>query len=297
MASSASTKNCATPPSPGVNLANCNLQGKSFLHGNFKDANLRGANLQEADLRDANFQGAQLYGANLSGAYITGTNFSGDDLSDVNLSYTNGNLRENPANGRTNFSNANFAGSSFHNSEIVGAIMTNARLKGAYVGGFDASSIVGKPHNFPPKTGLRDGSLVGPGLVMINTYFHNVSFAGLSLINADIQGDIFFKVDLKGVAFTGPLQQIAFVSCNLTGANFVGMTLDLVNFSKSNLTKVHFLVSTLQGVNLTDTDLKNSWFSGAHMSYITSSGIIGRPQNFPSGWLIAAGQFIQGPQS
>lgn len=92
---SAKGPDCSAAPAPGVNWANCHLQGRRLrgmdLHGaNLHNADLSGmdlagSNLAGADLAFAKLPMADLRGTDLSSAHLKGTNLSEADLEDADL--------------------------------------------------------------------------------------------------------------------------------------------------------------------------------------------------------------------
>ena len=116
------------------------------------DADLRAANLVEFDLRATDFMRADLRGADLKHAHCLWTDFSGADLRDSNVTFlrTFGTRFEG-----TNFSGAAVGYSSFADSSLRGAVLTNIR--------HDAPSSVGLD-TFFNSGGLPEEFLRGCGV-------------------------------------------------------------------------------------------------------------------------------------
>ena len=72
---------CTAAPSPGVNLAACNLSRRTDLVG----ANLAGANLVGTDIRSVSLSQSTLTGANLTGADMQGATVESAFLAGMNL--------------------------------------------------------------------------------------------------------------------------------------------------------------------------------------------------------------------
>jgi uncharacterized protein YjbI with pentapeptide repeats len=138
-------------PTPGLilsgyNLDGAQLSGAMLMNSSFFRANLRGADLSNADLTgsdflDADIEGAKfdqtkLAGASMAGATLVDAELSGQDLSSIDLSgawISKGDFSQIDASGNSSTGRSDFSGAWIANSTFEGAILSGFDFGGARI--------------------------------------------------------------------------------------------------------------------------------------------------------------------
>ncbi len=151
---------CSAPLAPGVNLAGCDLTGRTFAVKDLTAADLRGANLQGRNLDFAVFARANLSGANLAGVTGMSTSFVRADLTNVNAT------------------RSSFSSTSFREATMTGF---SAQAAGFYAANFRLTDLT-QVNVY--KSGFTDADLSFATLPLVRIGFENTRFTGRTLCPA-----------------------------------------------------------------------------------------------------------------
>ena len=140
-----------------------------------------------------------------------------------------------------------------------------------------AAHLIGVP------TTAQNCAYVGPYANLQNCNEPDLFAANLTdanLSGADLSGDSLYYTNLTGA--------------NLSGANLTGAGAQNATFTNANLTNADLTNADLSNATLTGTTLTGATLTGTNLNNENSSGIVGTPSAFPSGWSLVGG-FLVGP--
>jgi hypothetical protein len=115
-------RDCAAPPSAGVDLEGCRLSGRDLSAADLAGARLLNAVLDGSRLAGANLEGAVLRYANLAAADLSYARLRGADLTGADLR-------------RADLTNADLSGADLRHADLGGARPGGARFDGARLDG------------------------------------------------------------------------------------------------------------------------------------------------------------------
>lgn len=203
----------------------------------FAGMDLTGADLSRLDLRGVNFVGAWLESANLSHSNLSGANFTEAVLAHANLE-----------------------GATAVGAIFVKANLGKARLAGAMFDGADFSEAM-LMHSAFAHTQMRRAQFAKANLLE--------STWGLAdWIGAQLRGQTFYKLDLKGVRLSeADLSGANFIECDLTGVDLQGARLENATFATCKLDGANLRQAQAAGaVAVKDSSLAGADLSGADLS-------------------------------
>ena len=242
----------------GANLGGANLRGANLDKVDLRETKLAGANLREARL-----QGADLAYADLRETVISHADFKGASLQgvkfheDINsVDFAGASLR------KANFENATLYGTTFltkadlQEANFRGAIMAEARLKGAnlHKANFEGADLNG--------TNFRDAIMVDANFK--NANLERADFTGNdNLLQSSFAGANLQRAQLSGADFRG----VILVNADLRFATIRDAKLDSAQLGGADLRDLVF-----SGVSLRGADLRNADLSGANLIGVDLTG-------------------------
>lgn len=211
--------------------------------------------------------GIDLTGADLSGMDLHGVDFSGGWLESANLR-------------GTNLSGANLAGCVLAHADMSGCIaveanfvranLGRAKLDDAVLDRCDLSAAT-LSHAALVRTHLRRATLQG-------TYLFETSWSDVDGTELQAPGQLFYKLDLKGLAMPGAaLAGATFVECDLSGAQMQAAQLQGASFVSCRLDGARMNGVQAQGLTVTETpgqpaSLRSVEFAHANLSRANLGG-------------------------
>ena len=254
----------------GIILDNADLSGADLSGISMKNASMKNANLTGANLSNLDMTTIDITGANMTNAIMNSTDITGRDLTNTIIKGDIKGLKTGNNSGTPILSskhaliNGYIVGENVDltNADLKTADLTDISLKGAILTNVDMSEATLtnlKSGNIERATGLKlpsgyifspfinnfyGGSIVGPGVDLIDTYFLKV-------------GDIDFR------------------NVNFAGTNLTGVTFDNFDLTNADFTDAIFKNVYLKNSNLTDANL-----SKTTIIELKTSGELGSP-NLP----------------
>jgi uncharacterized protein YjbI with pentapeptide repeats len=144
--------NCSSAPFPGIDLAGCTLNSRTFMNADYAGGDLVGTNLSLSVLTSSNFDAANLdevdlHGATLADAFLTFTDLKGADMTNV-AAYSAYFMY-------ADLTNATLAGASITGTDFTAAVMKAADMSGVDFtnSGFPHPTMTGADVSFANFTG------------------------------------------------------------------------------------------------------------------------------------------------
>jgi trimeric autotransporter adhesin len=284
-------------------LQNSDLQGATFSAStNFEFSTMNGADLSDdvlsgvdldTDLTGADVDGTVFTGAILGETVITNVDFSQATLSGVIVDSVLGTPAALPSGwyetGSNGYDVRALLGPGaieqfrFDGVSLAGDDLQGVDLSQAYLAGVSSGDLTGTPAAVPANFEIVDGYLVGPGASDSGADFAGVSFAG-----DDLESTGFSDVDFEGSNLSGAdLEGASLSNADLTTADLESATLTSADLTDATLSDADLTGATLNGsATVTGAD-----FSGAMLTDLASSDVIGSPAFLPAGWaaVVSAG--------
>ncbi len=215
----------------------------------FSGIDLTGADLSELDLRGFNFSGAWLENVNFTKSNISGADFSYAVLAHANMT-------------EVVAMNTNFTGANLGRAQLQRAILERADL---------TSSIM--MYCALGQTQLRFAKL--KNAMILDTTWGIADWSG-----ADLSGQIFYKLDLKGLCLAeADVSSCNFIDCDLTGLDFRGANLSATTFITCKLDRAQCQSANAKGVvlvkecSLLEADLSQAQFNNCNFGASDMTGV------------------------
>lgn len=241
----------------GCEFFGADLENADFTRSNLSGADFRGANLNHAILSNTNLRGADFSVASIEGygkssslieakidcailcqANLTGCDMSGADLAEADLSGADLSL--------TVLLGADLEGATLNEVKLNNTVLEISRLSNQQTSQLGSrAGIVGAAYSVMPETHIQE---------MVKDH-------SLWLESGGKQGN---RLDLDGVDLSGfkpnvkVLSASRFRQCNLSGADFGGLNIDMVDFSYSSLEGANLQGVSAQGTNFRSANLSNA---------------------------------------
>ncbi|MDQ0588981.1 DUF2169 family type VI secretion system accessory protein [Variovorax paradoxus] len=215
----------------------------------FAGIDFTGADLSGLDLREANFEGAWLESVNLCNANLSGADFSGAVLAHANLE---GVIAIGTKFRKANLGKARLAGGVFDGADFSEAMLMHCAFAGTQM----RRAIFAKTNLLETTWGRADWE----GAQLAGQTFYKVDLKGMRFPGADLSACNFLESDLSGVDMQAAKIELAtFATCRLDGANLkMAQCAGTVAVKDSSLTGADLSGANLRTFNFGASDMRGA---------------------------------------